>query len=192
MKKWWKRIPWCKFLGAILLIGSWIAQNYLMAERYDEMAYLERAQILISIEEGHFSEWLSVLLLEQKKEDPNSQILKDSALKAAQHQLNIITWAIARVTNPNTHSKLLEDKDQLLKELEEEYEKNDPIYVIEKLSAITKFSNEKGIPLIKAANEMYADASSQGRKWNNLFLLLYLVGSILVGISVLIDWLKQD
>lgn len=190
--KWWKKIPWFKAVGGAILFVSWISQNYFIAERKDELAYLNLAQTLISIEEGHFIEWLAVYLVEQRKESPNPQILKDAALKAAQHQLNIITWATARVTDPGTHNQLLKEKKELQVKLIKSHEQNDQSEIISWLSGTIDAANKEGPILKEAADVRYSVARTQNEIWNKRFLAFYIIGSVLLGIGVVRKWLNQD
>ena len=190
--KWWKKIPWFKALGGAILFVSWITQNYFIAERKDELAYLNLSQTLISIEEGHFSEWLAVYLVEMRKESPNPQILKDSALKAAQHQLNIIAWATARVTDPTTHNQLLKEKEELQKKLIMAHEQDDLSEIKKWLSGTINAANKEGPKLKEAADKRYSVARTQNEIWNKIFLAFYIIGSFLLGIGVIRTWLNQD
>lgn len=189
--RWWRRIPWFKALGAVLLFGSWIAQNYYGAAKGDELAYLNQAQLLISVEEGHFSVWLSTLLIEQQKDKPSSKILKDAALKAAQHQLNILTWATARVTDPGTHQDLLTEKRQLQERIAQAYKQEQPGEIIAWLNALVTTAESRGPALVEAFAARYARSRDEKESWNTRFLILYILGTLLVAIGAGIGWLRH-
>ena len=167
-----------------------LLKNYFIAERKNELDYLNLAQTLISIEEGHLSEWTAIYMVEAEKEKPNPQLLKNSALKAAQHQLNIIAWATARVTDPATHDQLLKEKKELQEKLIIAYKQKNQSEIINWFSGIVKAANEEG-PFLKQASETrYAVAINQNEAWNKRFLILYILGSGLLGIGVVRNWLK--
>ena len=130
IEPWHRRLPWLKAVGGVILFGSWIFQNYFEAKWQDELAYLNAAQTQISVEEGHFTTWFVALYKEQRLSPPNDDVIHASALKAAQHQLNILTWATARVTDPSTHSQLLADKVALSSRLEEAHRSGDTAQLV--------------------------------------------------------------
>ena len=186
-----KSIPWFKAIGALILFASWVSQNYFSASRVDELAYLDRAQILISIEEGHFSQWLGIFLVEESKNSPSDEVLRHSAFKAAQHQLNIISWATARVTDPATHDNLLIEKRELAKKLVSAYSSGNSVEVIKWLSTLTSAANSEGPKLMAAFEDRYNGIRRESEQWNKRFLILYLVGSAFVSIGLIKEWVKQ-
>jgi hypothetical protein len=171
-----------------MLFSSWLSQNYFEAERQDELAYLSQAQLLISIEEGHLTQWFALLLVEQAKDSPNQEVLRVASLKAAQHQLNILTWATARVTDPNTHAKLLQDKSELEEKLSAAHDTGDTARLSSLLNAMTLTAEKEGPSLITASNNRYNKARQAESFWRLVFLGAYVAGSLLVGIGVLGAW----
>ena len=184
----YRTAPWLVWLGAVVLFTSWLSQNYFEAERQGELTYLNQAQLLISIEEGHFSRWFGLLLVEQAKSPPNQEVLRDASLKAAQHQLNILTWATARVTDPATHARLLEDKNKLQEKLRAAHEKADTKALSALLNTMTAAADKHGPVLIEAFTKRYNEARNAQSFWRKVFLVSYVGGLLLTGFGAFLAW----
>lgn len=172
------------WLGAVVLFVAWTSEKYLQAGRQSELAYLNQAQLLISVEEGHLEEWLSLLLVEQAKASPNGEVLRVAALKAAQHHLNILTWAIARVTDPREHETLLQDKARVQEKLTFAYERGDTQGLLVLLNGLNQTADSRGPALIAAFTKRYDEARKAEDLWRRLFLGAYVLGSLIVALGV--------
>jgi hypothetical protein len=144
--------------------------------------------MLISVEEGHLSQWFAVLVIEQNKDSPKDAILLDASLKAAQHQLNILTWATARVNDPATHPELMREKHNVEEALSIVYGKHDTKQLIPLLNSMTQTANTKGEELIATFNHRYDKARRGAAFWRLVFLAAYVIGSLLIGVGVIVAW----
>jgi len=158
-------VPW---LGAGVLFLSWLFQNYFETNRRDELDYLNQAQLLISVEEGHLSQWSAVLLVEQAKDTPNENIVRSAALKAAQHQLNMLTWAEARVTDPEVHETILNNKALIQKAIIMAYEQPNTAGLVGILNALGQKAERQGTFMIAAFSARYDEARRSAAKWRRL------------------------
>lgn len=187
----YKGAPWLSWIGATILFFSWVSENYFAAERQGELSYLSQAQLHISIEEGHLSTWSAAAYAEATKEKPNYELLRIASFKAAQHQLNILTWATARVSDTKDHPEILKDKLVIAKQLTEAIESKDTDKIMGILSALTHIGNSRGQELIDVFQNRFASARESTEFWRKVFLFAYVIGSVFVVTGALKSWKRK-
>jgi hypothetical protein len=181
-KAWYNKIPWLFCLGSILIFASWLLQNHLQSTWLSEKNYLDTTQLLISIEEGHMTEWLIYRLQEQSKPNPDSAILGTCSLKYIQHSANILTWAATRITDQaNNRLSLPFEKQQLFDKAVNWYRHGDFAHLIALADSMTKHQNKFGPDLIQKHNEKYVNVVQAEERSNFWFFWAYFIGTFLVG-----------
>lgn len=168
-------------------MGSWITQNFLENRWQAETEYLYRTQLLISIEEGHLNEWMITLVEEQAAEQPKEQIIRDAAMKASLHNSNILTWARARVLPTETHSQLLEDKREFQDIVTRLHTEGNTEELMRLTAGLNLLAASENPSLIALYGERYDDFRRKEQFANNVFLSLYIAGTMLVGV----DFVRQ-
>ena len=109
--KWYKYFPWIGMLGSMLILLSWLFQNYFTNGLIEKRLELDRTQAIINSEKTKLNQWNILYMQEIKKEKPNLDIVKAAAFRLLLINENIDGYAAARIQeNKNTVKKLSIEK----------------------------------------------------------------------------------
>ncbi|MDP2575360.1 hypothetical protein Q8W40_24405 [Vibrio penaeicida] len=176
----------CFIFGSALILLSWITQNYLNSSWNEERLFHERAQLNRLIEELEINLWTSTLLLESSKDKPDEDVVLQSTFKIALHSISLMTWHISPFLDaPEDIRSSLNEKHKLERRAREYLQKKD-------IKSLTVLQNMIAIDLNKNAissrdriaskhQELLFKVKSSG----NVFLFLYVCGTLLIGFSYL-------
>src|SRR6266511_236711 len=99
------------FLGGAIIFTSWLIQNYYRSLWTEEIAYLEKTQFLIEIEELKASQWQIQLHLESKRQPPNKSLYSSAAYNYIRSVSTLIAWEEARVLERSNQMNPIVVKD---------------------------------------------------------------------------------
>lgn len=189
--KWYKKIPWLKLLGGALIFFSWVAQNKFKSDWTDEKNYLQQVQMFISVEDGRMNQWWIAYEQEPVNPSQNEGRLALYALKLLQAQTNLIAWGDARLANNDqVKNDIIEAKNAAQKRAIQEYESKNYKAIFKALGSVVKFSNEHTDSQIVEAGRKLNKVRAEEKKWDTIFIALYIIGSCLLAIQFFQDHLK--
>jgi len=130
------------------------------------------------------NEWLTFLLQERSKQNPDSTILSQCSLKYIQYSANVLAWAIARVTEQTDNQLgLLAEKQKLFAQAIAWYNSGNFVPLVACADSITESQNRLGPALIQRFEDKYSEVVQREEKSNRWFFRAYVIGSLLISID---------
>ena len=184
-----KQIPIFQVIGAIILFGSWVSQNYMLSKLDEEWTYLMTANSKVDSAKMHYDLWYGNFLNELLSEKPNEKLLLELEYRTAYQLSNFVEPSIARISNQGDYEysiSVLEKLRSLLKEGKAEKNRNK----IEKaLVLLTSAYNKMHDELIRNINLRVQKVKEKRNFWASCFLGLYCLGTILIGFGSAKTWI---
>ena len=160
----------------------------------DEYAYMVTADRKVEAAKINYDIWFGQLIRELLSDKPNEKLLLELEYRTAYLLSNFVQPSVARISNKelNDYSiSVLEKIRALLKKGKAEKDRNK----IEKaLVLLTNAYNKMHDELIRNANLRIQKVKEKRNFWNNSFLVFYALGTFLIGIGTLKNWIgwKQN
>lgn len=169
------------FLGMIILFSSWISQNYFKSRWLDERLYLEKTQFLIEIEGITTKQCEMRLNTEAMKNPQDTTLYSLAAYNYIESLTRILAWEEARISEDERKQIPILVKNLTQTGAKEMLKKNDLNGLLQLASSANEIQNK----FIKGLDEEYfsqlGKAILKSSFWDRMFLLLYVIGSLLIG-----------
>lgn len=167
------------FLGAVTLLGSWIAQNQFQAKWLDERTYLEKTQFLIEIGQTSSELWQIQLNQEKMRQPRINDLLMVAAYNFVRSITNLIAWEESRVNGGSGAPIVVKNLSQdLARQL---YEKQDLDGLLKLVDIAAATKHKYQTDLDQKYFKLMAESRESAETWNWGFFWCYIVGSILLG-----------
>jgi len=179
------------FSGMIILFSSWISQNYFKSRWLNERLYLEKTQFLIEIETVNTKRCEMRLNTEANKNPQNTILYSLAAYNYIESITRLLAWEEARISEDERKQIPIFVKNLIQTDAKELLKKND----LNGLLKLASFASEAQNKFIKGLDEEYfsqmGKAIFKSSFWDSMFLLFYIIGSLLIGIRwILVNFLS--
>lgn len=194
IKEWCKNYPWLGIIGAFLIFLSWVYQNQLLSTATEEKIKLENTQISIDLQEIRMEMWHKAYVEEKTKQKPDTQILLNASFKTLQSYLNIIAWSSVRVRNNELNKqKDIKGKYLALESITNWYQSKNLKALETDLGTAIKRENELRFEnlISNKYGKKLAEIDLNLKLYTRLFIILYVIGSILVGLEFMLKLNKN-
>ena len=184
-----KNIPIFQLIGAVILFGSWISQNYMQAKFDEEYAYLILADRKIQEAKINYDIWYIHLIGELHSEKPNERLLLELEYRTAYQLSNFIQPSVARISKKEDNDYAISVIGKVRALLEEGKTNKDKEKIQRALILLTKTYNKMHDELINNADLRTQKVTDKRRFWNNSFVVLYLLGSLFIAFGAVRSWI---
>lgn len=173
---------WLTMLGGVIIFGSWLAQNQFKAKWDDKILMLQRSQLVVDVGEVNRSIWEIAYYNEYRRKPTDMFGLAKAALELTKAELDLYTWGIARVSeDPTTISKMMDAKHMIDTTARQDLLNGNYEHIFEAF----KFVNKQFEMNYMKLDQNFSDKVDEVRRtqdfWQTIFMVLYAVGSILLG-----------
>lgn len=133
---------------------------------------------------------------EKAKSQPDSKVLLAATFKALQADANLAAWSAARVRDENDDAKLdVQAIAHVRDSLTKLYKEGNLTALEADLNTVVQLDDKLGMAdfLTDKFKERYAKVSEKERSLTLLFILTYVLGSIMVGVDFVLQgrWSKE-
>ena len=181
-------------IGTVGLTLAWVRQNRELVRAYEDIARLQRSQLVIDTDEIWRDQWLIALDQEIAKEKPNEEFLATAAHGALEGFLRWQTHMEGRVAqSPEEYKKELAARDFMLSQagkLAQDKNYRPLIALLSKLEAMshslhsTAELDKQFFAAVDAANDRVAEIEGRVRFWYIVGTAFLLLSSILASVSL--------
>ena len=179
--------------AAVLLFFSFVAQNQLGGSWHQARAKFESSQLMLSLEEGIATQWLTTLLVQQHAERPSQAVIQDAALQFVQHSAILTTLALYRGLGDDAqlHEALKVEKE-LTQAAREAHAKGDTKRLLELVSGMQELNLRFAPGLTEAAWKRYKSIEQREGLWAIVSFWCTVLGSLLTAAATVLLWLRPE
>ncbi|MCX6258547.1 MAG: hypothetical protein NTW49_11725 [Bacteroidia bacterium] len=184
-----KNYPWIAMLGAFLIFLSWILQNYFNSSRIDEKLQMNQTQMMIDLQQIRFEHWQSIYIIEKRKIKPDTTIMLGAIFKTLQSYQNLVAWSAARVNKSDEKvAEIINLKNLTQVALAQLYQSRNLNALETDLSKCIETENATNFSSIMTDKfvDKYSNNENSLRIYSVLFLISYIIGSLLIGLDFMI------
>lgn len=195
-RKWYKRLSkstWLTIIGGSIIFWSWIAQNYNKVIWDDKVQLLQRSQLVVDIEEVHRSFWEKAFYDELRRIPLDTLGLANAAIKMTRSRLDLYTWGLARVSDDSVDNSVIMQAKYLIDSVSGLHLKNRnyrPIF--NATNAIDTIFTKNYPKLNYKFFEKADEVRIEQERWQMIYIILYVFGSILLGFGYILKKLSED
>ena len=184
-----KNIPFFQIVGAIILLGSWVSQNYMLSKLDEEYAYLITADSKVDAAKINYDIWYGFFLTELLSEKPNDKLLLELEYRTAHKLSNYIQPSIARISKKEDNEYSISVLEKVRALLEEGKSEKDRNKIEKALILLTSTYNKIHDELIRNTILRVEKVKEKRNYWAATFLALYLPGTALLAIGSAKNWI---
>ncbi len=183
-----KLYNWLTIWGGIIILTSWIVEKGFQSKWVNEVEKLKRSQLVIDITENQRSTLEVAYLIEIQKQQKDTFLLASLQQRLARVYLDLLTWGIGRVTEDTSQYSLVIQIKRII-------DVNNGVCLNKKkyTSINSNFNLVTGVfrnfymKLDKDFSDRVSLVNSKESLGFNIFASLYILGTILLGISYIIE-----
>jgi hypothetical protein len=180
-------------IGGITLFSSWIVEKKYESEWVNKKQNLERSQLVIDITEVRRSNYEVAYNIEAQKKNQDITTITFIQVGLCRTYMDLLSWSKGRITDDSgKYNKIV----QLKKEIDEEninsFKSGNYNQVHLNFDMVKATFEAEYLKLDNNFATKVDEVDSNQKFWNNIFTSLYFLGSILVGISFILEKTKLN
>jgi hypothetical protein len=180
------RVPWLSVLGGVLLFCAWAVDNYLRSDRTARLREMDLAQEHVSTNEILKNQWETVLLQARLVPEPDSLLVAEAALHYIQFASNVVVGTSRAITPSELPlAEQRRRREEILDSARARFAKHDLSGVVSLASMMQNIELHLAPDLTSRFADRYGDVKIEEKRLNSIFLLLYVLGSLVVGAGYL-------
>lgn len=179
-------------IGSIILFLSWVSQSYFQEKWHSEVERIERNKLAIAFNEVNKNLYQIFLNEEQSRSLADTNY--DHSLLLAFHAYDLYANMLYHLgtTLTSDRSDYLNENDETfrgnVKDINE-WAKNEEIDKLQWFAKrLSRWETENGMNVIGTYQTRLAEIRHKEEFWNNVYLLLYVLGASILGYAFLLDY----
>ena len=183
---------WIVILGSIIIFASWIVEKQLQSKWKEEKERLNRSQLVIDVTENRRANYEIALINEVQKDEKDELIIATCQQRLIRTYLDLLTWSKGRVSNDiDEYNRLIDSKREIDEQTRIAILKNDYTLISNYFELVFHVFNKTYMVLDNDFLTQVSIVNENEKWWTNIFMLLYIVGSILLGVSYVMGQLSN-
>ncbi len=179
---------WGFIIGSSILFLSWIVDKNYQSSYQETKEGLQRSQLVVDIEEVHRSLYDLAYAQEIRKQPCDSFLLAFAALGQTRTKINLYTWGLGRVNeNSKAYDTMVAVKNTIIQISEESMLSRNYKKLFEAHALVSKVFVNNYMQNDKKFTDKYGEVKLALARWNSIFKWLYAIGTILLGVSYVIE-----
>lgn len=193
LKKKLKASNYLTIVGGFVIFLSWVVERQLELKWASERERLNRSQLVIDIAENRRALYEVALINEFQKSDPDTVLLTAYKLCLTRSYLDLLVWSHGRVTdNIDEYSALVHSKRTVDEQNRNSWINSNYIKINENYNSVSKTFEQTYEVFDDEFLNKIESVNNKESFWAKVFTSLYVLGSILLGISYLVSIFKND
>lgn len=194
--KYWKKklslVNWLSIIGGLILFSSWIVEKNKQSKWSEEKDSLKRSQLVIDIAENQRVTLETAYFNEIRKSDSDEMLIAFYQKGLTRNYLNLLTWSKGRVSeSPKEYSSLMASKKKIIKENLTFFRNGKFEKIKSNFTNVAEYFGTNFMKLDADFSDKYDLVEENENYWNKVFSLLYILGSLLIGLSYLLEHTKE-
>ncbi|MET0946320.1 MAG: hypothetical protein ABWY22_12985 [Flavobacterium sp.] len=179
---------WIAILGGTILFLSWIVEKKYESNWSNEKQKLERSQLVIDITEVQRANYEVAYNIETQKDKQDLVLLTFIQIGLCRTYMNLLSWSKGRVSDDTeNYKKIINSKREIDSANISNYNSGNYEIVNSNFELVKSVFEKKYLDLDNQFSVKVDEVDSKQNLWNIIFTILYVLGSILVGISFVIE-----
>ncbi|HEU4789655.1 MAG TPA: hypothetical protein VFS71_08230 [Flavobacterium sp.] len=179
---------WIAILGGTILFLSWIVEKKFESNWINEKQKLERSQLVIDITEVQRANYEVAYNVEAKKEKQDLVVLTFIQVGLCRTYINLLSWSKGRITDDaENYKKIINSKREIDSTNISSYNSGNYEKVHYNFEFVKSFFEKNYLDLDNQFSVKVDEVDAKQNLWNIIFTLLYVLGSLLVGVSFVLE-----
>jgi len=169
------------FLGGLTLFVAWISQNYFKDIWTSERQFLEKTQFLVEIGQTKAEMWQVQMNLEAQRSPVNTDLYLPAIFNFVRSLATVNAWEKSRISTQGQEA--INEKNRVVDQAQQALDKHDQATLLKIKDSLVKERNEHEPSLDQSFFQQMYNSKATADFWNNVFLLAYIAGSLLIGVG---------
>jgi hypothetical protein len=195
-RKFWlsklKLNSWITVIGGIIIFTSWIVEKKFQSKWTDEKDNLKRSQLVIDITENQRSIYEVAYLNECQRQQKDTLLLASYQQRLARVYMDLLSWSKGRVSDDaKKYNEIISSKRQIDEQNRNCLKESDYKTINRNFNKVAAVFGEVYMKLDNDFSDKVDIVNDNEKFWTLVFTTLYILGSMLLGISYVAEQLKK-
>lgn len=194
-KFWFSKLKlnsWLTIIGGIIIFTSWIIENKFQSKWAHEKENLKRSQLVIDITENQRSIYEVAYMNECQRQQKDTLLLASYQQRLARVYMDLLSWSKGRVSDDATkYYEIINSKRQIDEQNRKCLKEGDYKTISSNFNIVAAVFGEVYMKLDNDFSDKMDIVNENEEYWTLVFTTLYILGSILLGISYVVEQLRK-
>ena len=184
---------WFFIFGSSIIFFSWIAEKHFHSQWQSEKERLKTSQFLIEIKQNSKANYEIALNSEIHKEKSDEFLIAYYQCQLSRIYMDLLSWSKGRVSNDiDKYNQLLESKYEVDEHNRKSLLNGNYKTISNNFNNIVNVHKEVFTSLDNEFINKVNEANDNIQIWTNRFIILYILGSICIGISYITGLINKS